>query len=70
MARTIVSISMPESARRYVESRVSDGYASVSDYFRDLIRMDQKRQAKRKPEFNRVTSINDDDGISLRDLFD
>jgi antitoxin ParD1/3/4 len=41
-----LNISLPKKLREFVEKRVSDGdYADVSDYLRDVLRRDQKRQA-------------------------
>jgi antitoxin ParD1/3/4 len=42
--RKIINISVPDSTKRYVERRVAEEhFGSVSEYFRDLIRHDQKR---------------------------
>ena len=41
-----MNIALPESMNHFVQERVTaDGYSSVSEYVRDLIRADQKRQA-------------------------
>jgi antitoxin ParD1/3/4 len=40
-----MNISIPEKLKAFVESRVADGsYASSSDYLRDLVRQDQRRE--------------------------
>jgi len=42
-----INISLPDALRQYVEEQVRSGdYGSTSEYFRDLIRGDQKRKAK------------------------
>ena len=42
-----MNISVPESMRDWVQSRIESGeYASVSDYVRDLIRHDQNARAR------------------------
>jgi len=47
----VVNISLPNQLKEYVESRVSEsGYGTTSEYFRDLIRQDQKHQDKEKLE--------------------
>lgn len=47
MATKTMNISLPDTMREYVEERiVKDGYGTVSEYFRDLIRADQKRKAE------------------------
>jgi antitoxin ParD1/3/4 len=46
-----VNISLPESMKAYIDEQVSTGgYGSVSEFFRDLIRQDQKRKAKENLE--------------------
>ncbi len=46
MARSIINISIPESMKLFVEMRAEHGYGSVSDYFRQLIRKDEKKYLK------------------------
>ena len=44
MTSKIMTISIPESMYRHVQNRTSgDAYASVSEYFRELIRIDQRQ---------------------------
>lgn len=44
---TTINVSLPVPMRTYLEARVKvDGYGSISDLIRALIREDQKRQAK------------------------
>jgi antitoxin ParD1/3/4 len=46
-----MSISLPDDLKAFVEDRVAqEGYASASEYFRDLIREAQRRKAKRELE--------------------
>lgn len=48
---TSINISLPDSMRAYVEEQVnSGGYSTLSEYFRELIRQDQKRKAKERLE--------------------
>ena len=45
MKRATINISIPEAMRLFVENKVKDaGYGSISEYFRELIRMDQRRE--------------------------
>lgn len=45
MPSKIITISIPETMHRHVKKRVSsDDYSSVSEYFRELIRHDQRTQ--------------------------
>lgn len=46
-----MNISLPEPMRDYVEGRVTaGGYSTASEYIRDLVREDQRRQAREKLE--------------------
>jgi antitoxin ParD1/3/4 len=47
----IVNISLPDEMKRYIEERLGEGsYSTTSEYFRDLVRDDQKRQAAERLE--------------------
>ncbi|NOT47760.1 MAG: type II toxin-antitoxin system ParD family antitoxin [Acidobacteria bacterium] len=63
MATTTMNISLPESMRVFVEDTLTDdGYGSVSEYVRDLIRADQKRRNEKRLEsllLERLRSDND-----------
>jgi antitoxin ParD1/3/4 len=44
--QTSMNISLPDTLRQWVEERVTaEGYGTASEYFRALVREDQKRQA-------------------------
>jgi antitoxin ParD1/3/4 len=46
-----MNISLPENLKGFIDSRVkAGGYSSVSEYVRDLVREDQKRQARENLE--------------------
>jgi len=46
-----MNISLPDSMRAYIEEQVaSGGYSTVSEYFRELVRQDQKRKAQERLE--------------------
>ena len=47
----IVNVLLPDTMKRYIEERVSEGgYSTTSEYVRDLIREDQKRRAEERLE--------------------
>ena len=47
----IVNISLPDQMKRDIEERVGEGeYNSTSEYFRDLVREDQKRRTEQRLE--------------------
>lgn len=42
-----IQISLPDALHQYVEEQIRAGdYSDASEYFRDLLRGDQKRRAK------------------------
>ena len=46
-----MNISLPDSMRTYIEAQVAQGgYSTASEYFRELIRQDQKRKASERLE--------------------
>jgi len=46
-----INISLPDHLKEFVDNQVeSGGYSSVSDYVRDLIRIDEKRKTQEKLE--------------------
>lgn len=47
----VLNISLPDKMKDYVEERLTEGsYSSTSEFFRDLIREDQKRRAQQHLE--------------------
>ncbi|MBR8834598.1 MAG: type II toxin-antitoxin system ParD family antitoxin [Stigonema ocellatum SAG 48.90 = DSM 106950] len=54
-----INISLPDGMRAYVEEQVADGgYSSISEYFRELVRLDQKRKAKEHLETLLLEGLN------------
>lgn len=47
---TSINVSLPASLRDFVQSRVADGFGSVSEYIRTLIRGDKKTAAQERLE--------------------
>jgi len=59
MARKTITISLPQHLRTFVEGRVeAEGFGTVSEYFRTLIRQDQRMQLRIKEENERQRSMN------------
>lgn len=51
MSQETMNIALPESLKQFVLARVEEGgYATASEYVRELIRSDQKRKAQEKLE--------------------
>lgn len=47
MAMANLNISLPESMRAFVESKVERrGYGTISEYLRDLIREDERKESE------------------------
>ena len=47
MSNTSLNVSLPQGLKTFVKERVAQAnYSTPSDYVRDLIRADQKRQAQ------------------------
>ncbi|MBE9208929.1 type II toxin-antitoxin system ParD family antitoxin [Nostoc sp. LEGE 06077] len=54
-----INISLPDAMRTYIEEQVAAGsYSSVSEYFRELVRQDQKRQAAERLEAMLLEGLN------------
>lgn len=66
MATTSMNISLPDTLRSFVEERVNNsGYGNVSEYVRELIRADQKRQAEERLEILLLEGINSGEPIKV-----
>lgn len=49
MSRNTMSFALPEAMRRYIDARVASGhYGNTSEYIRDLVRRDQREQARQQ----------------------
>lgn len=54
MATTTLNISLPETLRKFVEEKIeSEGYGTISEYIRELIRADQRAE---NAQFERLIS--------------
>jgi len=55
-----MNISLPDPLSEYVDEQITAGeYGSVSEYFRVLVRADQKRNAKEQLERSLLESLNE-----------
>ena len=74
MGRKIIHISVPPAIHEFVETRVRDGdFASVSEYFRELIKHDKRRQLMAHHEELRrqkMLHYGHHHGVPLSDEFD
>lgn len=61
-----VNISLPDSLRVFVERRAEEqGYGTISDYFRELILKDQKRESEARLETLLLEGLNSGDPIEV-----
>ncbi len=56
---TSINISLPDSMRAYVDQQVANGgYSSASEYFRELVRQDQKHKENEQLEAMLLEGLN------------
>ena len=56
--QTSMNISLPDTLRQWVEDRVIiEGYGTASEYFRALVREDQKRNARQNLDQKLVEAL-------------
>ena len=61
-----MNISLPDNLRAFVEDCVSkEGYSTASEYFRELVRADQKRRAEARLEALLLEGINSGEPIPV-----
>ncbi len=59
-------ITLPDQMKQFVEEQVAAGsYSSISEYVRDLVRAEQKRQAKAQLEQTLLEALSDGEAIEL-----
>lgn len=56
-----MNISLPDKLKSYVDNRVSkDGYGTASEYFRELIRLDQQRKEQEQLDRAQLEKLRED----------
>jgi antitoxin ParD1/3/4 len=61
-----MNISLPEVMREWIEQRIAEGgYGTASEYFRELIRVDQKRRAEEQLEALLLEGLNSGEPIAV-----
>jgi len=62
-----LTISMPEQMNQWAEAKINTGrYGNVSEYFRDLVRRDQKKKERKLKELRDLIDRAEASGISAR----
>jgi len=61
-----MNISLPEALRKWIDERISEGgYSTASEYFRELIRRDQRRRAEERLETQLLEGIKSGEPIAV-----
>lgn len=61
-----MNISLPEHLKEYVDKQVDSGkYTSVSEYMRELVRLDQKSREREKIEMQVLEGLRSGDTVDL-----
>jgi antitoxin ParD1/3/4 len=61
-----INISLPDTIQAYVKEQVAQGgYTSVSEYFLELVRQDQKRVAQERLETMLLEGLNSKDATEM-----
>lgn len=64
-----MNISLPEELKRYVETRIKEGYSTPSEYVRELIRDDQRRQSRQHLEELLMEGMNSGEPVRADERF-
>jgi antitoxin ParD1/3/4 len=69
---TTMNISLPEALRRFVETRATERYGSVSEYIRELVREDERRASAEHAEATLIKSLDSSrvDRTAVKDAID
>jgi antitoxin ParD1/3/4 len=66
----IVNISLPDKMKEFIDERVNEGrFSSASEYFRDLVREDQKRKAQERLEALLLEGLDSGQPIDVTDEY-
>ena len=64
--QTSMNISLPDTLRQWVEDRVAaEGYGTASEYFRALLREDQKRKAREQLDCKLVETLDSNEAREM-----
>jgi antitoxin ParD1/3/4 len=65
MGMTSMNVSLPEELKEYAEAQTKHGYSTASEYVRELIRADKRRQAKEKLDAMLLEGLRSGDSIPV-----
>src|SRR5262245_30419371 len=61
-----MNISLPQALRQWVDDLITEGnYGTVSEYFRELIRLDQRRRAEERLEAQLLEGLRSGEPIAV-----
>ena len=69
MAMTSINISLPQELKQYIEAQTQAGYSTPSEYARELIRENQKRQLQEQLERRLLEGLNSGGSILADERF-
>lgn len=70
MSMASLNISLPQSLKDFVEERVEQGgYSTPSEFIRELLREDQKRQAQERLEELLLAGLNSGEPMEITPEF-
>ncbi len=65
-SQSSMNISLPDTMRRWVEDRVeTDGFGTVSEFFRSLVREEQKRRAREQLDCKLIEALDSGDAVEM-----
>lgn len=68
--QTTMNISLPEPMKQWVEQQmVSEGFGTASEYFRSLVREDQKRKAREELDQKLIEALNGGQPVAVDSEF-
>ncbi|QEH35669.1 Antitoxin ParD4 [Aquisphaera giovannonii] len=61
-----MNVALPEPMKQYVQDRVSEGgYSSVSEYIRELIRNDQRRNVESRVDALLLSGLDSGEPVTI-----
>ena len=65
-----INVSLPETLKTYIEQQVAEGdYSTTSEYFRHLVREDQRRKAREHLEGLLLHGLNSGVGMEADESY-
>ena len=66
----VVNISLPDQMKIYIDERLNEGrFSSTSEYFRDLVREDQKQRVQERLEKLLLEGLESGESINVTEEY-